>query len=63
MVTPTLALGWSMKQINEWREAVKNFKIPSHNKTSSGGIDRANKWQCPEEGVLKLTWMHQCFQV
>lgn len=54
VVTPALAIGCSMNQINDWREAVKKFKALYQNNISSSGAIRVKEWQSPAVGGLKI---------
>lgn len=56
MVSPTMAIEWSSKHINDWKNAVLVVQSEQagrnrHNRTVQQG---EVKWQPPEEGQLKL---------
>ena len=53
VITPHVAVAWSSKQIQDWREAQKRKTQSSHNGRNSATL-REIKWAAPIQGALKI---------
>lgn len=54
LMPPGLTVEWSMKQINDRKEAMKTVIGPTINSGNKDGSASEIKWQCPDSGQLKI---------
>lgn len=53
VISPSMAMDWSRKQVSEWREANKKKNKCLYN-VQEKGEQHVKNWKAPEEGTIKL---------
>lgn len=53
VITPSIAMSWSLKQVMDWTEANK-IRLQKGIKGLDGSVQQRKKWSLPAEGTLKL---------